>query len=83
MLGSEIWSFRHFIERGADVDARHGDALRGAAENNHLDIVKYLIGQGANIHVINEYVLERAALNRDSKTAKYLSKLMELIKSPL
>lgn len=49
---------RLLIEAGQEVDARDenddGDsALMKAAYAGHLDVVRFLVGQGANIHLLN------------------------------
>src|SRR5690606_34115855 len=43
-----------------------------AASNGHLEVVKYLVGLGADIHANNEYALRWAAENGHLEMVKYL-----------
>jgi len=62
------------VEQGADLHAQNDYALRLAAENGHLKVVKYLLEQGANLHTKNDYALRWAAENGQLEVAKYLLK---------
>lgn len=44
------------IEQGANIIIHTNDeqALRFASENGHLHVLKYLVEQGADIHMRNE-----------------------------
>ncbi len=35
--------------------------LKNSAENGHLETVRYLIGQGANVHAEDDYALKVSA----------------------
>jgi len=37
---------KFLVKQGADIHAGDDDALRGAARNGHLDVVKFLEGKG-------------------------------------
>ena len=50
------------------------DALRQASRNGHLEIVKYLIENGANIHAENDYALRWASNEGHLEVVKYLIK---------
>jgi len=60
------------VEQGADLHAQNDYALRLAAENGHLKVVKYLLEQGANLHADNEKALRLAALYGHLEVVKYL-----------
>lgn len=47
-------------------------ALRNASTNGHLDIVKYLVEKGADIHVLYGIVLANALKNGHGHVAEYL-----------
>ena len=47
-------------------------ALRNAARNGHVEIVKYLITNGANVHANNNQALRNAALGGHLEVVKYL-----------
>ena len=47
-------------------------AIRLAAENGHLEMVKYLVSQGANVNAQNDYADRRAAHYGHLETVKYL-----------
>jgi len=49
--------------------------LRWAVREGHLEVVKYLIGQGADIHVWNDYALRWAEKYSHSDVVKYLNSL--------
>ena len=57
-------------ERGANVD--EDEALSLACENGHLNVVKYLVENGANIHVGIERPLRSACREGHLKVVKYL-----------
>jgi hypothetical protein len=46
--------------------------FRWGATNGHLEVVKYLVGQGADIHAGNDYALRRSAGNGHFKIVEYL-----------
>jgi len=46
-----------------------------AAERGHLEVVKYLIENGANIHAADDYALRWAAYNGHLEIVKYLQSL--------
>ena len=48
------------------------DALTKAAEKGYLEIVKFLIDKGADIHDFDEGSLRRAACNGHPNVVKYL-----------
>ena len=51
---------KFFIERGANVQIKNNEALMNAVEiSNNKSIVRYLIAQGADIHVNDDYVLRK------------------------
>jgi ankyrin repeat protein len=52
------------------VDANN--ALCWASEDGHLDIVKYLVEHGANIHASNDGLLCLASYHRHLDIVKYL-----------
>ncbi|PVU88970.1 hypothetical protein BB559_005283 [Furculomyces boomerangus] len=47
--------FVKFLDKnGADIDENNGAPLKFAIENNHLDVVKYLIGRGADTTICRD-----------------------------
>lgn len=42
----EVSTWEYLVEQGADIHANGDYALRWAAKNGHLDVVKYLVKQG-------------------------------------
>ena len=46
--------------------------LGGAVHGNHLDVIKYLVKEGADIHADHENALRRAAYNGNLDIVKYL-----------
>lgn len=59
-------------EKNADVNGYYGNNLEAAASNNHPDIIKYLIGKGANVHVNGDGPLWRAVSKGYLECAKIL-----------
>ena len=57
---------------GADVRAWSDYALRYAANNGHLEVVKYLIDKGADVRAWSDYALRLAANNGHLEVVKYL-----------
>jgi ankyrin repeat protein len=60
--------------RGTDIHVFDDKALRNAAFNGHLDVVKYLIKNGANIHANYDESIRFAAKNNHLDVVKYLIK---------
>ena len=59
------------LRKGANI--QHGDgALRSASQNGHLNIVKYLLKQGADIHAGEDSALRSASRNGRLDIVKYL-----------
>ena len=59
---------RYFLKLGADLHAMDEEALYLAADNGHLDVVKYLVELGAD----NEYALKLVARDGHLDIVKYL-----------
>ena len=60
------------IEEGADVHAGDDCALRWAAYNGNLEVVKILIENGADIHANNDWALKEASFYGHSEVVKFL-----------
>ena len=64
---------------GADpnqTDDEGYSALQAAAENNHLDILKLLVSQGADVHYKAQFTaLELAEMANNKEIVEYLKKL--------
>jgi len=60
------------LEQGADLHVYNDLALRWAAENGHLEIVKYLLEQGANLHAADNGALRWTARNGHLEVVKHL-----------
>jgi ankyrin repeat protein len=56
----------------ANIHANNDEALRYAAANGHLDVVKYLVEKGAYIHAIYDATLRVSAENGHLDIVKYL-----------
>ena len=50
--------------------------LRWAASSGHLDLVKYLVGNGADVRAYNGLALRCAAENGHLDIVKYLERLL-------
>lgn len=76
----DLETVKKFIKKGADVHANYELALRWAAENGHLDVVKYLIEEhGADIQACEdeedcEDVFNSAVRGKHIEIVKYLVK---------
>ena len=55
-------------DKGADID----DALRWSSQKGHLEVVKYLVSKGADIHADNDFALRFAGYNGYLEVVKYL-----------
>ena len=67
---AETWMY--LCKNGANVTAVNNYAVRMAAENGHLAVVKYLHKNGANIAAYNNYAAVYAAENGHLEVVKYL-----------
>ena len=55
-----------------DVHTKNNGALRCAAEEGYLDVVKFLVEQGADIHADDNYSLRISAYNGNYDIVKFL-----------
>ena len=62
------------LKRGANVEngRRNYTPLSIASEKGHLEVVKYLVGQGADVRAQYDYALRYASLNGHLDIVKYL-----------
>ena len=61
------------INYGAGINAyTYGYSLRAASSNGHLEVVKYLVEQGADIHANDDLSLISASNNGHLELVKYL-----------
>ena len=60
------------MSQGADIHAKNDEALRCAAENGHLEVVRYLVSQGADIHACDEEALRWSAQRGYLQVVSYL-----------
>lgn len=67
------------LQQGSDVntvDEEGYSALHAAAENDYLDIVKFLVGQGADVqHKAPYTALELAEMAGNTRIVEYLTNL--------
>lgn len=68
---------RSLLKQGADIHILDDLAVRLAAENGHLRVVRYLVEttgpeQGANIHSNNDYALYQASVRGHLPVVQYL-----------
>ena len=59
-------------ERNVDVTAGNDCAIGWASENGHLDVVRYLVSQGASVSADNDYAIRWARQNGHLEVVKYL-----------
>ena len=60
------------IDHGSTVTAMDSEAIRLAAQNGHLEIVKMLYEEGAEYQVHQDYATRAAALLNHTKVVDYL-----------
>ena len=65
---ANVETIKMLIEAGAENDC----ALRCSAEKGYLEVVKYLIEKGSDIHAENDYALRYSAMNGHLEVVKYL-----------
>ena len=73
--GSDIERLDHVIisiKNGGDIHERDDFALRLASQNDHIEVVKYLVGLGANIHAGDGEALRNASYYGQTEVVKYL-----------
>jgi len=58
--------------KSVNIHANDNVALRWASSNDHLEVVQYLVEQGANIHAYNDDSLRRASANGHLEVVQYL-----------
>lgn len=46
---------QYLIEQGADIHAENDSALVSATMDDHVEMIRYLIGLGANTEVLRNY----------------------------
>lgn len=53
----DLRTVKAFLANGLDINVqgRHGTALHGAAGEGELDVINFLISQGANVNAVNAY----------------------------
>lgn len=63
---SDVKLFEYFIEKGVDIHKNDMSSivLANACSTMNLDVVKFLIENGANINHLNNYLLHTAITNR-------------------
>ena len=75
----DIIEVKKSLENGSDVnitDDESYSALHAAAENDHLDVVKYLVCKGANTAYKGQYTaLELAEMAGNIEVVEYLKSL--------
>lgn len=68
----EVATWMYLCKNGLDVTADDNYAVRCAAKNGHLEIVKYLHENGADITADDNYAVKWAARNGYLEVVKYL-----------
>ena len=69
---SDVNTWEYLVEHGSNVHTDNEWALRWAAGEGHLEVVKYLIERGADIHAHNDYSLYWAVENGHLEVVNYL-----------
>jgi ankyrin repeat protein len=59
-------------DQKSDIHVRGDLALRWAAENGHLEVVKYLHKNGGDIHANNDEAVRTATKNGHTEILEYL-----------
>lgn len=72
MKFSEAETWMYLYENGADITADDNYAIRIAAYDGYLEVVKYLHQNGADITAVNNYAIRLAAKNGHLDVVKYL-----------
>jgi hypothetical protein len=67
----EVETWKWLIECGMGIDDQN-EALRTAAINGYLKVVKYLVELGADIHAGNDYIFKQAAAHSQLEVVRYL-----------
>jgi ankyrin repeat protein len=62
---------------GANVKAFHSESLQAAAENGHLEAVKFLTQRGADVHARNGAAFRNAYHNQKKEVRDYLFMVMK------
>ena len=68
---ADITTFQMMIDLGANIDT-NDDALKWASSNGHLEVVKFLVEKGANVHADDNYALGWASENGHLDVVKFL-----------
>ncbi len=75
----DIEQVEQLLSQGIDanqMDEEGYSALHAAAENDHLEIVKLLVSQGADVHYKAQFTaLELAEMANNKEIVEYLKKL--------
>lgn len=69
---SEMGTWEYLLGYGADIRGCNDHAVRYAAENGYLEMVKYLHKNGADIMAANNLAVRTAARNGHLETVRYL-----------
>jgi len=65
---NDVSTFEYLISNGVDDDC----AVRWASENGHLEVVQFLISNGADIHACNDYAIRWASINGHLEVVQFL-----------
>lgn len=79
ILNDDFDAVRLLVKYGADIESRDDDddwtALMSASETGNFDIVKFLVGEGANVNIISDVewtAFMIAVANHNFEIAKFL-----------
>lgn len=68
----DLPALKTLMAQGIDFHQKDGIALRWAAANGHIDMVRYLLDNEADIHANADSALFGAVINRQFKTVDFL-----------
>jgi hypothetical protein len=64
---------KEIVEDGFDARFQNDYALRWSAEYSNIEIIKYLVGKGCDIHAEDDSIFRRALHRNDYDLLEYLS----------
>jgi len=79
LLRDDVESVKILVEQGVDLHADDDWVLQRAAENGHLEVVKYLLERGADSDRLSEKILIEVFTSYDLQIEKITPRLSSLL----